>query len=105
MNWKRPGKGWIVVGVVIALAALGAYRAFFYARPVDTVEVRQGALDDELHGPGTVQARIPVTVGTRITGVVSTLHADQGDQVRRGQSLATLDDRDLAANRLRPGMP
>lgn len=52
LNWKRPSKGWIVAGVVAALVLLVAYRAFFFVRQVEAVEVRQGALDEELHGPG-----------------------------------------------------
>jgi HlyD family secretion protein len=98
MSWKWPSKSWIVAGVIIALLMFAAaYRIFFHATPVDTAAVRDGTLNDELHGPGTVQARIPVTVGTRITGVIATLHADQGDAVQNAQLLATLDDRDLVA--------
>ena len=50
-------------------------------------------------GPGTVQARVPVTVAARITATVMQISADVGDTVKRGQMLAVLDDRDLAARR------
>jgi RND family efflux transporter MFP subunit len=40
-----------------------------------------------------------VTVGSRITAAVRRVEADVGDRVRRGQLLAQLDDRDLAARR------
>lgn len=38
-----------------------------------------------------------VRVGSRISGVVKRLHVQIGDSVRRGQLLAELDDRELAA--------
>jgi len=69
----------------------------FHATAVDVIEVHSTSLIDEIHGPGTLQARIPVTVSTRVTGVIGALHADEGDTVRRGQLLATLEDRDVAA--------
>jgi hypothetical protein len=47
MDWKRSGKGWIVVGAVIAVAALAAYRVLFYTRAVDTVAVDEGTLSEE----------------------------------------------------------
>ena len=34
-------------------------------------------------------------------GVIETLHADRGERVRKGQVLATLDDRDLKLERVR----
>lgn len=87
----------LVALVVVLAAAVGGYRLFFRATAVETVPVREGAIQEEIHGPGTLQARIPVTVSSRVTGVIISLHADQGDAVRRGQLLATLDDRDSAA--------
>lgn len=89
---------------LFALAALGAaafgvYRAFLHATPVQTIAARQGVVAVRITGPGTVQARIPVTLGARVTATVTALHADQGDLVKRGQLLAQLDDRDLSARR------
>ncbi len=36
-----------------------------------------------------------VTVTTRVTGVIDSIQADRGDQVRKGQALATLDQREF----------
>src|SRR5512134_1296792 len=83
-----------VAGIAVAvLAALALYRAFGYAAAVETVRVAEGAV------PVTVEARIPVTLSARITATITKLHVDQGDAVTRGQLVATLDDRDLAAKR------
>ncbi len=79
------------------LIALGIYRFVFHAVDVEAAQVRTGVLQEKIHGPGTVQARIGVVVSTRVTGLIAAVHADHGDHVRKGQLLATLDDRDLAA--------
>ncbi|MHB1194218.1 MAG: efflux RND transporter periplasmic adaptor subunit [Longimicrobiales bacterium] len=85
-----------VVGVLLLLA-LPAYRFLYYAPTVEVVEATEGTVARAIHGPGTVQARYPLAVSARITATVIHLYADQGDTVRRGQLLAQLDDRDLAA--------
>jgi len=78
-----------------ALAALGWQRS----EPAETVAVSQGEVEVRVGGPGTVQARIPVTVGARLSAQVVALYADHGERVARGQLLAMLDDRDVAAKR------
>lgn len=83
--------------VAALLIGLGAYRFVVHAVDVETAQAHTGVLQEKIHGPGTVQARISVVVSTRVTGVIAAVHADQGDHVRKGQLLATLDDRDLAA--------
>jgi RND family efflux transporter MFP subunit len=89
-----------VAGIVVTiLAAAALYRAFGYAAAVETVPVAEGAVPVTIKGPGTVEARFPVTLSARITATITNLHVDQGDAVKRGQLVATLDDRDLAAKR------
>jgi RND family efflux transporter MFP subunit len=85
------------LAAVALLAALPVYRVFFKAQEVVMAIAVEATVPRAIHGPGTVQPRFPVTVSARITAVVSGLFADQGDRVRRGQVLAQLDDRDLAA--------
>jgi HlyD family secretion protein len=85
--------------VVTILAAAALYRTLGYAAAVETVPVAEGAVPVTVKGPGTVEARIPVTLSARITATITKLHADHGDAVKRGQLVATLDDRDLAAKR------
>lgn len=87
----------VIVAVLAAAAGIAGYRALFYALPVETAEATTGAAEFLVSGPGTVQARIPVVLAARTTATVTALHADQGSVVRRGQLLATLDDRDFAA--------
>ena len=83
----------------LAAGALGVYRVFLHATPLQTVAVAEGVVPVRITGPGTVQARVPVTLAARVTATVTRLNADQGDAVRRGQILALLEDRDLVAKR------
>jgi len=88
-----------LAALVLAAGATLAYRVFLHPREVVAVAVAEGAVARRVTGPGTVQARVPVTLAARTSAQVVALHADQGDLVRRGQLLAVLDDRDLAARR------
>jgi RND family efflux transporter MFP subunit len=87
------------VAAVVIAAAGAAYYRFWRAVPVTTVEAVQGRVALRVTGPGTLQARVPVTLSSRITATVARIDADVGDIVKRGQLLAVLDDRDLAARR------
>lgn len=90
----------LVLGTGIALLGLAA-AAWPLLRPdaADAVTVSQGEVEILVSGPGTVQARVPVTVSARVSAQVVSLHGDHGDRVARGQLLAVLDDRDLVAKR------
>lgn len=93
---------WGLGAAVLAVAIVAAvfWWRFGRAMPVTLVEVDQGEVVLAVVGPGTVQARVPVTLASRITATVTAMHADVGDAVRAGQLLAELDDRDAQARRL-----
>lgn len=87
------------VVLLAGLAAFAAYLFFLQPRAVDTVPAAEGAVPVRVTGPGTVQARVNATLSARVTASVVALGADEGDAVKAGQLLATLDDRDLAARK------
>lgn len=89
----------LVAGLVLVLAAGAAYWRFGRAVAVPIVEAAQGTVAQRVVGPGTLQARVPVTLAARITATVQQISVDIGDEVKRGQALVLLDDRDLAAKR------
>jgi len=89
----------LVVGLVLVVAAGAGYWHFGRAVAVPIVEAVQGTVAQRVVGPGTLQARVPVTLAARITATVQQVNVDIGDEVRRGQALVLLDDRDLAAKR------
>jgi len=87
--------------VLLVLVAAGGAAWWRFARAVDVpvVAVLQGAIPARVVGPGTVQARVPVTLAARVSASVVQVHADVGDAVRAGQPMVTLDDSDLSARR------
>jgi HlyD family secretion protein len=85
---------------VIGLLAAGVGLTFAYWKmfaPVDvrSHEVTSGEILAEVMGTGTVATHVKVTISAHITGLLSELLFDQGDQVKAGQVVARLDDRDL----------
>ena len=70
------------MGLVI-LMVLG-YRFFWHAPAVPVIQVKIREIQGKVHGPGTVQSRVPVAVSTKITGILEKLYADQGDRVQEG---------------------
>lgn len=97
MSLSGRKKQFMVLGIVICLLFFLGYRLFWNRPSVTVVKVRKDEIQGTVHGPGTVQARVPVTVSTKITGIVEQLHADQGDVVKQGQLLAELDAQDLTS--------
>jgi len=85
----------IAIGAVIII--LAGYRIFWYRPPVPVIAVKQVEIQGKVHGPGTVQSKVPVTVSAKITGILEKLYADQGDRVQKGQLLAALDAVELRA--------
>ena len=88
-----------LVAVLLLAAGAAAFWRFGRAQEVSTAVVAQGTVAARVVGPGSVQARVPVTLSSRISATVTQVQVDVGDGVRQGQLLATLDDRDLSARR------
>ena len=76
---------------------VAGYRLFWYRTPVAVIAVKQMEVQGKVHGPGTVQSKVPVAVSPKITGILEKLYADQGDRVQKGQLLAELDAVELRA--------
>lgn len=98
MNRQRWAAGLAGVLLVAALAG-GAWWRFGRAVPVTVAMVAEGAVVVRVVGPGSVQARVPITLASRLTATVTAVNADVGERVTAGSVLATLDDRDLRARR------
>jgi RND family efflux transporter MFP subunit len=104
MRIAKPLSSRRLAVAAVALLLLLAAGALAYARFLRPVEVAlataaPGAVEARVSGPGTVQARIPVTLSARVTASVAQMHVDVGDVVQAGQLLVSLDDRDLLARR------
>jgi RND family efflux transporter MFP subunit len=65
------------------------------AAPVAVARITTQA---QLHeAVGTVEARIASVISSKLLGTIREIHVREGDHVKRGQTLATIDDREVAA--------
>lgn len=83
-----------ILAVVTVLAGV-AYWFVFRPVPVQTHVIEQGTVISTVMGTGTLEARIKATISPKISGRLTSVLVDQGDQVTKGQLLALLDDVDL----------
>lgn len=88
-----------LVGLLLMIAAGAGYWRFGRAVEVPVAVALQGSIPASVVGPGSMQARVPVTLSARVSATVAQVHVDVGDEVKQGQLLVTLDDRDLSARR------
>ncbi len=86
----------IIAAFVVVLLFLG-YRFFFSATVVATYTVQQGTVEELVHGPAKIRARVPVSISSRFAAEILDVTVDIGDSVRTGQVLVHLDSRDLQA--------
>lgn len=86
----------IIAAAIIVLFALG-YRFVFSSAAVATVAVHEGTVEELVHGPARIRARVPVSISSRFAAEIIDLKVDVGERVRKGQVLVQLDSRDLKA--------
>ncbi len=95
---KRLGIFSAVLGILLLVAA-GLVVAFKNQKPVVEVAVARSASDERgtalLNASGYVTPRRRATVAAKITGRVTGVFFDEGNNVKQGQLLATLDDSDV----------
>jgi membrane fusion protein, multidrug efflux system len=90
----------LVAGAVMVIkkkkrAIASAPMAAAYPLPVDAVTVMEGSLDISSHYIGTVEPLNYADISPRITGNILAVNVREGDLVRKGQLLVTIDDRQL----------
>lgn len=86
----------LVTLAVIGSALFGAWALVF--RPVG-VQVARSEPDVavQVFGLGTVEARVELKIGFKVSGILVDLEADVGDRVAKGAVLARLDSREQQA--------
>ncbi len=82
----------------VALAVIAGAVFYIRSRPIrlESQDVTRETIVGEVMGTGTLEARMQTTISPKISGLLAEMLVDQGDQVKAGQLLARLDDRDLA---------
>ncbi len=86
----------LVAIVVLALAAF-AFRNLLFGPTVDAYEVRKGDLTQTVVATGRVTTPQRVSIGALVTERVARIPVQEGQEVRRGDVLLVLDDKDERA--------
>ena len=86
----------ILIYIVLVVAALFLVKYIFFTPPkVVVVQVRQQDYTGEVQGTGTINVDILSAVGAKIPGRIERVLVNEGDFVRSGQVVATLEDTDI----------
>ena len=80
------GKKLIGAAIGIIIIVFLAHRLIWHRPPVPVIAVKKVEVQGTVHGPGTVQSKVPVTVSAKITGILEKLYADQGERVKKASS-------------------
>lgn len=93
----------LIVGVAIIGLAIGGYVFFNGERksPVRyrAVEVERGSVVSIVSATGTINPVVSVQVGTQVSGMVKSLHADFNSKVKVGDIVAVIDPEPFKARR------
>jgi HlyD family secretion protein len=92
MNARR------ILLLLFVIAAIAAAVAFYLRRDGKTAQdkyrteaVDRGVVAATVTATGTISAVTTVQVGSQVSGIIQSLHADYNSPVKKGQLLATLD--------------
>ncbi len=97
---KRLG---IILGVIAIGLAIGGYMFFNGERKVPvryrTVAIERGSVVSIVSATGTINPVVSVQVGTQVSGMIKSLHADFNSRVKAGDKVATIDPEPFKARR------
>lgn len=91
-NWQarlKRGVTWLLL-TVGAVAA--AYVLFFRPTDVTPYRVSKGEVLVEALGTGSIESRRTIDVSFEVTARLVKIHVDEGEHVKAGQELASIDD-------------
>lgn len=88
-------KNYLIWLLVITAAVVIVKMTLLAPLRVKVVTVQKRDLTAQVYGNGTVEAKVLVGISSKITGRIVALYVDQGDHVKRGQLLASLESEDL----------
>jgi HlyD family secretion protein len=88
-------KKYLIWLAVLAACGITLKMTLLAPAKVKVVGIEKRDLTAQIYGNGTVEAKVVVSVSSKITGRIVELYADQGDQVKKGQLLAKLENDDF----------
>jgi HlyD family secretion protein len=94
MVFKRLRFWLIALGVIVVLAMVGANlaRQRGDAKAVETELAARRSVETWVRAPGAVKPLVSVNISSNVMGRVNKLYVREGDAVRKGDLLVTLDD-------------
>lgn len=97
---KRLG---IILGVIAIGLAIGGYMFFNGERKAPlryrTAAIERGSVVSIVSATGTINPVVSVQVGTQVSGMIKSLHADFNSRVKAGEKVATIDPEPFKARR------
>ncbi|HTK30457.1 MAG TPA: efflux RND transporter periplasmic adaptor subunit [Candidatus Saccharimonadaceae bacterium] len=90
---NRKG-AWIVAGIVIVIVTGGLWwKSHKGAGGAHwrTATVERGTIESRVSATGTIRPVVQVQVGSQVSGVVQSLHADYNQRVKKGELLLQID--------------
>ncbi len=92
MNQRR------ILVILVVLAVVAAAGTYYLRRDGKTTQAKyrtetvdRGVVTSVVTATGTISAVTTVQVGSQVSGIIQSLHADYNSPVKKGQLLATLD--------------
>lgn len=85
-----------LVGIGIFAVVASTWHHFGEHVPVSVVTADAGSIFDSISAPGRVESKRKVNLTTSMPGQITKVVAKEGDKVRRGDVLASLDERTAA---------
>jgi HlyD family secretion protein len=83
----------ILIGVVVlAMIAANLTRHRSDAKAVETEKAARRSVEAWVRAPGVIQPQVSVDISSNVMGRVDRLYVKEGDVVKRGEMLLTLDD-------------
>ena len=100
---RRKGPGKIFLLVLIALLAAAATAGWYFflreseeeSTPGSLITVGKSSLDLSISASGIIRPIQEVKISPKQTGLIKQLYVKQGDQVKKGEIIALMDDSNL----------
>jgi len=89
-------KKWLVSLLVVAISATGGavyyYKNSTHVVTQTTAVVGRGSIQEEVSATGTIKAVDSVSIGSRVSGLITEVKVQENDRVKKGQVLVVMDD-------------
>jgi multidrug efflux system membrane fusion protein len=89
----RSGIAFLASATILLAGCREQRRGQPAAVPVAVAQVQRQSVPFEITAPGTVEPARAVQVSAQVSGILTSVRFREGDEVREGQLLATIDDR------------